>query len=99
MAVPRARGVARGALTARIPHPEAVGLLAEAMTGERVVLVLDELERLRDEPEAWTVIEALLRHAPADMRFVLCQPATPCPRRFFPGIRVTSPGSETMSWR
>lgn len=84
VAVPRARGVARDALTARIPHPEAVGLLAEAMTGERVVLVLDELERLRDEPEAWTVIEALLRHAPADMRFVLCSrrpvPASVLPR-------------------
>jgi DNA-binding SARP family transcriptional activator len=82
--VPRASGVAHEALAARIPHPEAAGLLVEAVAGERVVLVIDELERLRDAAEAWEVIEALLRHAPADMRFVLCSrrpvPASVLPR-------------------
>ena len=45
------------------------------MTGERLVLVLDELERLRDEPEAWAVIEALLRHAPDRHALRAVQPA------------------------
>ena len=83
--VPRAEGIAASALAARIPHPEAVGLLVEAVAGERVVLVVDELERLGEEAEAWGVIEALLRHAPGDMRFVLCSrrpvPASVLPRR------------------
>ena len=82
--VPRAAGVAGDALAARIPHPEAVGLLVEAVAGERVVLVVDELERLGEHPDAWAVIEALLRHAPADMRVVLCSrrpvPASILPR-------------------
>src|ERR687887_2178969 len=65
VAVPHVDGVARDALAARIPHPEAAGLLVEAVAGERVVLVVDELERLGEGPEAWAVIEALLRHAPA----------------------------------
>jgi len=84
IAVPRAEGVARDALAARIPHPEAAGLLAEAVAGERLVLVVDELERLGEETQAWAVIEALLRHAPDDMRFVLCSrrpvPASVLPR-------------------
>jgi DNA-binding SARP family transcriptional activator len=50
-----------------------------------VVLVVDELDRLAHEAQAWAVIEALLRHAPADMRFVLCSrrpvPASVLPRR------------------
>ena len=85
MVVERAEGVAAAALAARIPHAEAVGLLLEAVAGERLVLVVDELERLGEEAEAWAVIEALLRHAPADMRFVLCSrrpvPASVLPRR------------------
>ena len=32
----------------------------------RVLLVLDELERLGEAREAWAVIEALLRYAPAE---------------------------------
>jgi DNA-binding SARP family transcriptional activator len=82
---PRARGVVRDALAARIPHPEAAGLLVEAVAGERLVLVLDELERLGAERQAWDVIEALLRHAPSDSRCVLCSrrpvPTPVLPRR------------------
>jgi ATP/maltotriose-dependent transcriptional regulator MalT len=95
---PRASGVAHEALAARIPHPEAAGLLAEAVAGERVVLVIDELQRLRDASEAWEVIEALLRHAPADMRFVLCSrrrvPASALPRH--PG-EVVCLGDEALA--
>ena len=98
VAVPRAHGVARDALTARLPHAEAAGLLVDAVAGERVVLVIDELERLGEEPEAWAIIEALLRHAPGDMRFVLCSrrpvPASILPRR--PG-EVTRLGDEALA--
>lgn len=83
--LPGAAGVARDALAARLPHPEAAGLLVEVAAGEGLVLVIDELERLGEEPDAWGVIEALLRHAPADMCFVLCSrravPASVLPRR------------------
>jgi DNA-binding SARP family transcriptional activator len=98
VAVPRAEGVARDALAARIPHSEAAGLLAEAVAGERLVLVVDELERLGEETQAWAVIEALLRHAPDDMRFVLCSrrpvPASVLPRH--PG-QVAGVGDEVLA--
>ena len=47
-ALPQLAGVATDALAARIPHPEAAGLLAEAVGDEPVLLVLDDLERLED---------------------------------------------------
>jgi DNA-binding SARP family transcriptional activator len=96
--VSRAQGVARDALAARLPHPEAVGLLVEAVAGDRVVLVVDELERLGEVEEAWAVMEALLRHAPGDMGFVLCSrrpvPASVLPRR--PG-EVVRLGDEALA--
>ncbi|WP_028064050.1 BTAD domain-containing putative transcriptional regulator [Solirubrobacter soli] len=69
--LPHLEGVATDALAARIPHPEAAGVLAEAIGSERVLLVLDELERLDSSPEAWAVIEALLRYAGDGLRVVL----------------------------
>jgi DNA-binding SARP family transcriptional activator len=68
-----AAGVATGALAAGIPHAEAAGLLAEAieLEGGAPVIVLDELERLGEEPGAWRVIEALIRYAPAGTCTVL----------------------------
>jgi DNA-binding SARP family transcriptional activator len=96
--VPRLADVVRDALAARIPHPEAAGLLVEAAAGERLVLVVDELERLGEEPAAWSVIEALLRYAPPDMRLVLCSrrpvPAVVLPRS--PGV-VARLGDETLA--
>ena len=87
MVVPRVQGVARDALAARISHPEAAGLLADAVAGEQLVLVIDGLERLGEEEPAWAVLEALLRYAPGDMRIVLCSrrpvPASVLPR--YPG--------------
>jgi pentatricopeptide repeat protein len=70
-ALPRVGGVATEGLAATIPHPEVVGLLAEAAAGERLVLVLDELEQVTDAGDAVAVVEALLRYAPEDMRIVL----------------------------
>jgi DNA-binding SARP family transcriptional activator len=96
--VARAGGVVRGALAAQIPHPEAAGLLVQAVAGERLVLVVDELERLGENREAWEVIEALLRHAPGDMRFVLCSrrrvPVSVLPRH--PGA-VARLGDEVLA--
>ena len=83
-ALPRTAGVVDDALAARIPHPDAAALLADATAGEHLVLVLDELERLGDAPEPWAVLEGMLRHAPADLRCVLCSrravPASVLPR-------------------
>jgi ATP/maltotriose-dependent transcriptional regulator MalT len=69
--LPRLTGVATGALSARIPHPEAAGLLVEAIGEEPALLVIDELERLDGATEAWAVIEAVLRYAPEGLRIVL----------------------------
>ena len=98
MAVPRVRGVAGDALAAGIPHSEAAGLLADAVAGERLVLVIDELERLGEEEPAWAVIEALLRYAPDDMRIVLCSrrpvPASVLPR--YPG-QIARVGDDVLA--
>lgn len=69
--LPPLSGIATRALAAGIPHPEAAGLLAEAVGEAPVVFVLDELERLEEAREAWAVIEALARYAPERMRVVL----------------------------
>lgn len=62
--VPAAAGVATGAIAAGVAHAEAAGLLAEAMGPRPAAIVLDELERLGEEPEAWGIIESLLRYMP-----------------------------------
>jgi ATP/maltotriose-dependent transcriptional regulator MalT/DNA-binding SARP family transcriptional activator len=80
--LPAVSRVASDALSARIPHPEAVGLLVEAVGDAPVVLVVDELDRLGDAAEAWAVLEALTRYAPASMRIVLIS------RRELPGTMV-----------
>jgi ATP/maltotriose-dependent transcriptional regulator MalT len=68
--LPQVGGVAAEALAARIPHAEAAGLLVEACDAP-VALVVDELERLGDGDDAWAVIRAVVRYAPAAMRVVL----------------------------
>src|SRR5690348_6890809 len=68
---PSARDVATRAMAARLPHGEAAGLLAEAIGDTPVLLVIDELERIAQAPEALGVIAALLRYAPANTRVVL----------------------------
>jgi DNA-binding SARP family transcriptional activator len=67
-------GVASGALASGLPHAEAAGLLAESIgssDGQTPVIVLDELERLADSAEAWSVVEALVRYAPTGTCLIL----------------------------
>ena len=68
---PQVRGVGTGALARRIAHAEAAGLLAEAVGKSPVLLVIDELERLAEAPEALAALGGLLRYAPPSMRIVL----------------------------
>jgi DNA-binding SARP family transcriptional activator len=70
---PAISGVATEALAAGVSHVEAAGLLADALADERddLLLVLDELERLGDEREAWRVVEAFLRYLPDRAAVVL----------------------------
>lgn len=69
--LPTLAGVASAALAEGIAHPEAAALLVEAVGDVPLVLVLDDLERLGDAPEAWAVVEAVVRYAPAAARVVL----------------------------
>lgn len=71
--VPEAAGVATGALAARIPQPEAAGLLAEAVGDMPLLVVLDGLERLShaDAEESRSVLGAFVRYAPPTTRVVL----------------------------
>jgi ATP/maltotriose-dependent transcriptional regulator MalT len=66
-----AQGVASRALAARLPHAEATGLLVEATEGTPLLLVIDELERIADAPEALAAVAAAVRYAPDSMRIVL----------------------------
>jgi LuxR family transcriptional regulator, maltose regulon positive regulatory protein len=68
---PKLAGTATRALAQRAPHAEAAGLLAEAIGDEPLLVVLDELERLADAPEALAVLSAFVRYAPATTRIVL----------------------------
>jgi DNA-binding SARP family transcriptional activator len=61
--VPSAAGVVASALAEGLSHPEAAGLLAEAID-RPLVLVLDDLERLGDSSRAWSIVEAFVRYAP-----------------------------------
>lgn len=69
--LPQVSGIATQALTAQLPHPEAAGLLAEAVGDTPLVMVLDDLERLGRSAEAWAVVEAFVRYAPASVSTVL----------------------------
>jgi DNA-binding SARP family transcriptional activator len=68
---PSASRVATTALAAGAPHAEAAGLLAQATGDEPIVVVLDEFERLGQSPQAWAVIEALIRYASPQTSIVL----------------------------
>jgi DNA-binding SARP family transcriptional activator len=69
--VPDAAGLASSALTARIPHTEVAGLLAESVGDEDLLLVLDGLENLVGAYEALDVIGAIVRYAPVGLKIVL----------------------------
>ena len=73
---PVVAGIATAALSAGIAHAEAAGMLVDALSSDSdasapLVLVLDELERLDDDPQAWAVIGAVVRYAPEQLRIVL----------------------------
>ena len=70
-ALPQLEGVASRALAIGISHPEATGMLVEAVGDAPLIMVLDDLQRLGDAPDAWAVIEAFLRYAPQTMTTVL----------------------------
>lgn len=90
--IPGVAGVARAAAAAGVSHPEAAGLLAEAAGEEPVVLVLDDLERLGERLEAWAVVDALLRYAPAAMRIVLVSR-----RELPPAVAALPPGTASAA--
>jgi ATP/maltotriose-dependent transcriptional regulator MalT len=69
--LPALPAVATSAVAAGLSHVEAVGLLAEAVGDARLVLVLDDVQELDERPEAWAVLESLIRYAPSGLRFVL----------------------------
>jgi LuxR family maltose regulon positive regulatory protein len=69
---PDIEGVVGRALATRVPHVEAAGLLADATADRPVVVVLDQLERIADAPEALAVVSAFLRYAPQTLHAVVC---------------------------
>jgi DNA-binding SARP family transcriptional activator len=69
--VPSVQGVVGEALAAGLPHREAAGFLIEQTEDQAVTLVLDELEQLGEDPDAWQLVEALIRYAPETTTLVL----------------------------
>ncbi|GAB3348116.1 hypothetical protein GCM10027360_01060 [Amycolatopsis echigonensis] len=89
--VPGVEGMSARALGAGVPHAEVAGLLVEAVGDEPILLVLDDLERLGESVEAWSVIESLVRHAPPTMRIVLAS------RREIPASLCALPADTVLS--
>lgn len=69
--VPFVADLARHALAVGLAGDEAVGLLLEAVGETPVTLVLDELEHIQNAPNAWRLIESIIRYAPDAVRLVL----------------------------
>lgn len=84
-ALPEQAGVAVSAMSGNVPHAEAAGLLSSSIE-EPLVVVLDQLERLRDHPEAWAVLDSFVRHAGTGLRLVLLS------RQFLPAGRLDPTG-------
>jgi LuxR family maltose regulon positive regulatory protein len=61
-AVPDTPVVVPQALAAGVLHPEAAALLAEAIPDVPLVLVVDEVERIADAPDATAVLSSLIRY-------------------------------------
>jgi DNA-binding SARP family transcriptional activator len=70
-ALPELSPVATDALAVEIPHVEAAGLLAEAVGGAPVTIVIDELERIADSDEARATLETFLRYAAPGVHAIL----------------------------
>ncbi|MHA6794307.1 BTAD domain-containing putative transcriptional regulator [Pseudonocardia bannensis] len=69
--VPGVKGLAGAALVSQLPHPEVAGLLAEAVGDSNLLLVLDDMERLAEEPEALAVVSSFARYLPPTARLVI----------------------------
>jgi ATP/maltotriose-dependent transcriptional regulator MalT/DNA-binding SARP family transcriptional activator len=69
--VPAAGAVATAALAAHLPHVEIAGLLADTLGDSATLVVLDDVERIADEPAALAVIAAFARYLPASARLIL----------------------------
>ena len=74
--VPSLTGTTAAALAERIPHAEVAGLLAAAVD-EPTVLVIDQVERLGEQPQAVAVLSNLARHAPEHLRLVFISSRSP----------------------
>ena len=89
---PEVRGVVAHALSAGLGHVEAAGLLADAVGDQRIVLVLDDMERLGEAREPWELIDSLLRHGHSSLRAVLVS------RRDVPhGLSALRPSTGAMA--
>lgn len=69
--VPAVEGVASAALASQLPHPEVAGLLAEAVGDSNLLLVLDNVERLAEAPDALAVVASFARYLPPTARLVV----------------------------
>ncbi|MEU9408198.1 BTAD domain-containing putative transcriptional regulator [Streptomyces sp. NPDC048281] len=87
---PQADELARRALAAGLTHREAAASMVEELGAGELVLVIDELEQLADAPEAWAVLDAVVRYAPPQLRLVLLS------RRNPPEHLVTFPPETTV---
>ncbi|MEV0688157.1 BTAD domain-containing putative transcriptional regulator [Nocardia sp. NPDC050378] len=86
---PELAGLAVNAMSANaLPHAETAGLLSSSIGDRPLVLVLDQLERLQDNAEAWAVLESFVRHAGPGVRLVLLS------REFVPAGRLDTVGPE-----
>ena len=70
-ALPETPAVATAALAAGIMHPEAAGILAQALPPGAAVVVLDELERIAESRAALDVVSGLIRYLRPEIKVVL----------------------------
>jgi ATP/maltotriose-dependent transcriptional regulator MalT/DNA-binding SARP family transcriptional activator len=82
---PSLAGTTAAALAERIPHAEVAGLLAAAVD-QPTVLVIDQVERLDEQPKAVAVLAHLVRHASEHLRLVFISRRNPVA-----GISATAP--------
>ncbi|NMH96814.1 BTAD domain-containing putative transcriptional regulator [Pseudonocardia acidicola] len=64
-------GMASAALAAQLPHAEVAGLLAEAVGDSNLLIVLDDAERIADQPDALAVVASFARYLPPTARLVI----------------------------
>lgn len=67
---PQVPELVQRAMATGIPHPEVAGILAEAIPDDRSVVVLDDVERLKDAVGPWSVIDAFARYLPGTLVLV-----------------------------